>query len=140
MGQQLYLRKDQLIQLLISWSSILLLEVITYTKPFQLGEELQCKMKHGNIHNNQLYSFAVEDIIVRHLPRNISTPCHLFLHKVVLYCVLILLMDLGDTQLVQHSPRWHGQTSPPHRALFLSVYISTCSAEVGQSGKVRRLC
>ena len=48
--------------------------------PF-IGEELQCKMEHGNIHD--IYAVAVtrEDIVVGHLPRNISTPCHLFLRK-----------------------------------------------------------
>ena len=28
-----------------------------------------------------IYSFAVADIIVEHLPRNMSTSCNLFLHK-----------------------------------------------------------
>ena len=48
--------------------------------PF-IGEELQCKMEHGNIHD--IYAVAVtrEDIVVGHLPRHISTPCHLFLRK-----------------------------------------------------------
>ena len=48
--------------------------------PF-LGEELQCKMEHGNVHD--IYAVAVtrNDIVVGHLPRNISTPCHLFLRK-----------------------------------------------------------
>ena len=38
-------------------------------------------MEHGNIHD--IYAVAVtrEDIAVGHLPRNISTPCHLFLRK-----------------------------------------------------------
>ena len=48
-----------------------------------IGEQLHCKMEHGSIHD--MYAVAVtrdrEDIIVGHLPRNISTPCHLFLRK-----------------------------------------------------------
>ena len=48
-----------------------------------IGEQLNCKMEHGNIHD--MYAVAVtrdqEDIVVGHLPRNISTPCHLFLRK-----------------------------------------------------------
>ena len=56
--------------------------------PF-IGEELECKMEHENIHD--LYAVAVtrEDIVVGHLPRNISTPCHLFLRKGgVILCVV----------------------------------------------------
>ena len=40
-------------------------------------------MEYGNVHD--IYAVAVtrgEDIVVGHLPRNISTPCHLFLRKV----------------------------------------------------------
>ena len=55
-----------------------------YMKPFQLGEKLQCKMEHRNVRHSQLYSFVVADIIVRHLPRNISIPCYLILHKGVI--------------------------------------------------------
>ena len=46
-----------------------------------MGKELQCKIEHGNVHD--IYAVAViqEDIVVGHLPRNISTPCHLFLCK-----------------------------------------------------------
>ena len=64
--------------------------------PF-VGEELQCKIEHGNAHD--IYTVAVirEDIVVGHLPRNISTPCHLFYTKVGLYHVL--LMELDDIQL-----------------------------------------
>ena len=38
-------------------------------------------MEHGNIHD--IYAVAVtrEDTVIGHLPRNISTPCHLFLRK-----------------------------------------------------------
>ena len=47
--------------------------------PF-VGEELQCKMEHGNVHD--IYAVAVtQDVVVGHLLRNISIPCHLFLHK-----------------------------------------------------------
>ena len=46
-------------------------------------KHLHCKMEHGNIHD--MYTMAVtrdrEDTVVGHLPRNISTPCHLFLRK-----------------------------------------------------------
>ena len=48
-----------------------------------IGEQLHRKMEHGNIHD--MYAVAVtrdgEDIVIGHLPRNISTPCHLFLRK-----------------------------------------------------------
>ena len=44
-------------------------------------EELQCKMKHGNIHDMYAVAVTREDIVVGHLPRNICTPCHLFLCK-----------------------------------------------------------
>ena len=48
-----------------------------------IGEQLYCKMENGNIHD--MYTMGVtrdrEDIVVGHLPRNISTPCHLFLRK-----------------------------------------------------------
>ena len=56
--------------------------------PF-VGEELQCKIEHGNVHD--IYAVAVirEDIVVGHLPRNISTPCHLFLRKGgIISCVI----------------------------------------------------
>ena len=61
-----------------------------------VGEELQCKIEHGNVHN--IYAVAVirEDIVVGHLPRNISTPC-IFCAKVGLYHVL--LMELDNIQL-----------------------------------------
>ena len=52
-----------------------------------IGEQLHCKMEHGNIHDMYAVARVVavtrdrEDIVVGHLPRNISTPCHLFLRK-----------------------------------------------------------
>ena len=48
--------------------------------PF-IGEELQCKMEHGNVHDMYAVAVTREDIVVGHLPRNISTPCHLFLRR-----------------------------------------------------------
>ena len=45
-------------------------------------EELQYKMEHGNVHDTDICHFSNrEDIVVGHLPRNISMPCHLFLCK-----------------------------------------------------------
>ena len=47
-----------------------------------VGEELQCKMEHGNIHDMYAVAVTRENIVVGHLPRNISTPCHsLFLSR-----------------------------------------------------------
>ena len=48
--------------------------------PF-VGEELQCMVEYENVHD--IYAVAVihEDIVVGCLPRNIFTPCHLFLSK-----------------------------------------------------------
>ena len=46
------------------------------------GEELHCKREIGNVHD--LYAVSVikhETGIVGHLPKQISTPCHLFLRK-----------------------------------------------------------
>ena len=70
-----------------------------------IGEQLHCKMENGNIHN--MYAVAVtrdrEDIVVGHLPRNISTPCHLFLRKVAIYRVL---MEQGDFQPILFRVAW----------------------------------
>ena len=47
-----------------------------------VGEELECRIKAGNVHN--LYAVSVirsGTDIVGHIPRNISTPCNLFLRK-----------------------------------------------------------
>ena len=50
-----------------------------------VGEELQCQREVGNIHD--IYAVSVvktirrRDTIVGHLPRQISTICHLFLRK-----------------------------------------------------------
>ena len=44
------------------------------------GEELHCKHEIGNVHN--LYGISIikhGTDIVSHLPKGISTPCHLFL-------------------------------------------------------------
>ena len=41
-----------------------------------VGEELQCKMEHGNIHNIAICHFSNrENVVVGHLPRSISMPC-----------------------------------------------------------------
>ena len=46
-----------------------------------MGETLHCRAESGNIHD--LYAIAVErdSEIVGHLPRTISTPCHIFLQR-----------------------------------------------------------
>ena len=61
---------------------------MTRRLPF-VGEELQCKIEHGNVHDIYVVAVIREDIVVGHLPRNISTPCHLFLHKGgIISCVI----------------------------------------------------
>ena len=47
-----------------------------------LGEELQCIREMGNVHD--LYAVGIVKTgtgTVDHLPKKISTPCHLFLKK-----------------------------------------------------------
>ena len=63
-----------------------------YIKPFQLGEELQCKIrKYGNVHDSQLYlELCGCSYYCQVLAKNISQPCHLFLHKGgIVSCVVI---------------------------------------------------
>ena len=45
-----------------------------------MGEQLQCQEEYGNPHDMYAVSVIRDDVIVGHLPRNISTPCHMFLH------------------------------------------------------------
>ena len=45
-----------------------------------MGERLQCQEEYGNPHDMYAVSVIRDDFIVGHLPRNISTPCHMFLH------------------------------------------------------------
>ena len=55
-----------------------------------LGERRVCKNELGN--PRDLYAVAVckaEDEIVRHLPRNISTMCSIFIrHSEIIYCTV----------------------------------------------------
>ena len=53
------------------------------------GEELHCKREIGNVHD--LYAVSVIKNgtgIVGHLPKRISTPCHLFLRKGNTLCIV----------------------------------------------------
>ena len=44
-----------------------------------MAERLQCQEEYGNPHDMYAISVIRNDIIVGHLPRNIFTPCHMFL-------------------------------------------------------------
>ena len=46
------------------------------------------------VQDSYVASYAVADIVVRHLPRNVSTLFHYFYTKVVLY--FVLLINLGN--------------------------------------------
>ena len=46
-----------------------------------IGERLECQEEYGNVHDMYAVSVVHEDTIVGHLPRNISTPCHVFLRS-----------------------------------------------------------
>ena len=46
-----------------------------------MGEQLQCQEEYGNPHDMYAVSVIRDDVIVGHLPRNISTPCHMFIHS-----------------------------------------------------------
>ena len=45
------------------------------------GEQLQCQEKYGNPQDIYAISVICNDQTVGHLPHNISTPCHIFLHS-----------------------------------------------------------
>ena len=53
---------------------------VIWLNPY-MGEQLQCQEEYGYPHDMYAVSVIRDNVIVIHLPRNISTPCHMFLRS-----------------------------------------------------------